>query len=238
MLQRRVNKLLWRSARRVILFVGVVVMRAWAVLVSVVALLAAGCSDTSGGGGTSPPDETTTSDSTSEPAPEPTGAETTQPRQNKPAVEIATLPIGPGAEANQPDDQAKQCVGVSLTGLELPQGATVTYRAPTLSQDDKYFEIDQSGCGGQSPECTGHQVRSGDTPACFAGVRQVTNAEGHHATLIITADATCATAEDCEALKRGGVSQIGFDSRALGGPQPSETPPETPETPAETPSDG
>ncbi|WP_327633373.1 hypothetical protein OHB24_25595 [Kribbella sp. NBC_00482] len=209
-------------------------MRAWAVMVSVTALLVAGCSDTSGDEGTSPPDTTTTSESTSEPAPEPTGAESTQPRENKPSVEIATLPIGPGAEANQPDDQAKQCVGVSLTGLELPQGATVTYREPTLSQDGKDFEIDQSACGGQSPGCSGHQIRAGDTPACFAGVRQVTNAEGHHATLIIAADATCATAEDCKALKPGGISQIGFDSRALGGPAPSETP----ETPAETPSDG
>jgi hypothetical protein len=208
-------------------------MRAWAVMVSVTALLVAGCSDTSGDGGSSPSDGTPTSDSTSEPAPEPTGAESTQPRQNKPSVEIATLPIGPGAEANQPDDQAKQCVGVSLTGLELPQGATVTYREPTLSQDDTYFEIDQSACGGQSPTCSGHQIRSGDTPACFTGVRQKTQAEGHHATLVITADATCATTEDCTALKPGGTSQIGFDSRALGGPGPSESPVETPETPSD-----
>ncbi|RZT27213.1 hypothetical protein EV649_0967 [Kribbella sp. VKM Ac-2569] len=216
-------------------------MRAWAVMVSVIALLVAGCSDTSGDEGTSPPDGTTTSESTSEPAPESTGAESTQPREKKPSVEIATLPIGPGAQANQPDDQAKQCVGVSLTGLELPQGSTATYRAPTLKQDGTYFEIDQSACGGQSPVCSGHQISADETPACFAGVRQVTNAEGHHATLIITADATCATAEDCKALEPGGISQIGFDSRALGGPGPSESPietPETPETPAETPSDG
>ncbi|MFI5693381.1 hypothetical protein ACIA58_16160 [Kribbella sp. NPDC051586] len=198
-------------------------MRALLAAVSVTVLLLAGCS--SNDGGTPTPVDTVTADDTTEPAPEPTGAESTQPEQKQPSINIVSLPIGPGADANQPDDQSKQCVGVSLTGLELPKGTKLTYDTPGV--DPKLFELDQSACGDQGPECPGHQVTSDDQPACYVGVHQVTADGGQHATLIVPATATCATDEDCASIKRESISSIGFDTRALGNPEPSETP-ETP----------
>lgn len=165
---------------------------------------------------------TATADDTTEPAPEPTDAESTQPQQKQPSISIVSLPIGPGAQANQPDDQSKQCVGVTLTGLDLPNGTTLTFGAPGLSQDGDYFKIDQSGCGDQGPACEGHQIRSDDQPPCYVGVQQLIPDEGKHSTLVIPAAATCASDDDCASIKDGGQSQVGFDTHALG--SPSETP--------------
>jgi hypothetical protein len=192
---------------------------------SVTVLLLTGCS--SGDGGTPTPVVTATADDTTEPAPEPTGAESTQPQQKQPSISIVSLPIGPGAQANQPDDQSKQCVGVTLTGLDLPKGTTLTFGSPGLSQDGDYFTIDQSGCGDQGPACDGHQIKSDDQPPCYVGVQQLTRDEGNHSTLVVPATATCASDQDCASIKDGGQSQVGFDTRALGNPEPSETP-ETP----------
>jgi hypothetical protein len=200
-------------------------MRALVVAVSVTVLWLAGCS--SGDGGTPQPVVTATGDDTTEPAPEPTAAESTQPQQKQPSISIVSLPIGPGAQANQPSDETKQCTGVTLTDLDVPDGTTLTFGTPGLSQDGKYFAIDQSGCGDQGPACDGHQVRSGDQSPCYVGVQQVTLDEGKHSTLVIPATATCASDQDCASIKDGGQSQIGFDSHALGNPEPSETP-ETP----------
>lgn len=198
-------------------------MRALITTVSVTVLLLTGCSSTDGG--TPTPVVTATADDTGEPAPEPTGAESTQPEQKQPSISIVSLPIGPGAPADQPSDQSKQCVGVSLTGLDLPSGTTLTYGAPAV--DPNLFELDQSACGDQGPECPGNQVTSDNQPACYVGVHQVAPAEGQHTTLVVPATATCATAEDCASIKQNNLSQIGFDTRALGNPEPSETP-ETP----------
>jgi hypothetical protein len=224
--QRRVNKRLSRAARRVILVVGVVVMRALVVTVSVTVLWLAGCSDTSGGtpGQAPQPEVTATAVDTTEPAPEPTGAESTQPQQKKPSISIVSLPIGPGAQANQPSDESKQCVGVTLTGLDVPNGTTLTFGSPSLGQDGDYFKIDQSGCGDQGPACDGHQIRSDNQPPCYVGVQQATRDEGKQSTLVIPAGATCASDQDCASIKDGGESQIVFDTRALGGGDPSATP--------------
>jgi hypothetical protein len=211
------------------------------VTVSVTVLWLAGCSDSSGGtpGQAPQPEVTATADDTTEPAPEPTGAESTQPKQKKPSINIVSLPVGPGAQANQPDDQSKQCVGVTLTGLDVPAGTTITFGSPSLEQDGDYFKIDQSGCSGQGPVCDDHQIRSDDQPPCYVGVQQVTRDEGKHSTLVFkAASATCASDQDCASIKDGDQSQVGFDTRALGGGggEPSETP--TEDQPSETPSDG
>lgn len=230
-----------------------VVVSAWRVIavIGVFSVLGA-CSDTSSNQSepipSTPGTETTSqtpSGEPTEPGYEPTAPETAQPTRKQPSIHLTGAPIGPGVPVNQPADEAKQCAGVSLTDLELRNGTTLTFDPPTVS-DESIFTIDQSGCGDQSPSCSGYSLRPDGDNGCFVGVRQLTKRKGEHVTLIIPATAICATDEDCKSLEGHGASEIGFDSRDLGSTtptdspstEPSESPEESPsETPTETPTE-
>lgn len=224
-------------------------MPVWRVIAAIGMLaVLGGCADTPTGqpdpATSDPTSETTaetTTETTTEPQPEPTDPESAQPTRKQPSLRIAEAPIGPGLEVNQPADDAKQCIGVSLTGLELRNGTTLEFGSPGLAQDEEVFRIDRSACGDQGPSCSGYRFRSDGTPGCYVGVRQVTKDGGQHATLVIPAVATCATEQDCQSLKGKEGSQIGFDSRDLGSTEPTDSPSTEPtespaESPAETPS--
>jgi hypothetical protein len=195
------------SARRVILVLGVVVMRAWAVTVSVLVLLVSGCSDTSGG--SSPPDANSTAENTSEPAPEPTDAESTQQQQNKPSVEIASLPIGGVA------DDGSSCNPISWLAGDIPAGVTIELGTPSFDPTG-VFEVDQSGCTGNERSCDGLEWTAQDLPQCWVGFRQI--ADEGSVTLVIPANATCETQQQCDQLHGLGGSQITLTA------QPRETP--------------
>ena len=167
-----------------------------------------------------------------EPGPEPTDPETAQPTRKQPSIRIAEAPIGPGADGGQPDDPADQCTGVTLTGLQLPAGTTMTFGTPELKPGG-VFDIHQSACGSHGPSCAKYRLQP-DSGPCYVGVRQVTKTSGQHVTLIIAATATCASAKDCSSLEGHGGSQIGFDSQDLG--EPTATTTTEAESPSETPS--
>jgi hypothetical protein len=228
-----------QSALRVILSVGVVVMRWWPmtvpVTVAVLILAVAGCSDTSGdagGGGTSPPIPTTTG--TEEPPTEPTTTETTQTRQDKPSLEIASLPVG-GVP-----DEGSNCNPVNWLAGDIPEGVTIKLGTPRFKPTG-IFEVDQSGCPGDARTCRGLEWTATDADQCWVGFRQV--ADEGSVSLIIPATATCETRKLCDSLKGLAGSQIGLTAQTRETPETptetSETPPETTsEPPPETPSGG
>ncbi|NIK60977.1 hypothetical protein [Kribbella shirazensis] len=207
-------------------------MRWWPVTVSVVIFAVAGCADTSGGGGgggTSPPIPPTTG--TDEPPTEPTTTETTQTRQDKPSLEIASLPVG-----GVPDEGAN-CNPVSWLAGDIPEGVTITLGRPRFKPTG-IFAVDQSGCPGDARACPGLEWTAEEARQCWVGFRQV--ADEGSVTLVIPAIATCETRQQCNGLKGLGGSQIDLTARRRETPEtPPDTPPETPpETPVETPSGG
>ncbi|MFF0345443.1 hypothetical protein [Kribbella sp. NPDC004875] len=207
-------------------------MRAWAVTVSVLVLLVSGCSGTSGGSSppdaTSAPDSTSSADNTSEPAPEPTAAESTQQQQNKPSIEIASLPIG-----GVPDG-GSNCNPISWLAGDIPDGVTITLGTPSF-QPEGVFEVDQSGCTGNEQSCEGVEWTAQNLPQCWVGFRQV--ADEGSVTLVIPADATCQTQQQCDDLKGLGGSQIGLTAQPRESPTPSGESP-TPSSESPTPSGG
>lgn len=202
------------------------------VLVSVAIFAVAGCADTSGdagGGGTSPPITTTTG--TEEPPTEPTTTETTQTRQDKPSLEIASLPVG-GVP-----DEGSNCNPVNWLAGDIPEGVTIKLGKPRFKPTG-IFEVDQSGCPGSARSCAGLEWTAEDADQCWVGFRQV--ADEGSVTLVIPATATCETRKLCDSLKDLSGSQIGLTARRRETVEtPPETPPETPvDTPVETPSGG
>ena len=189
--------------RRVILFLGVVVMRLLAVTVSVLMLL--GCSGTSGDGGTSGPPTpllalpSVTPEDTSEPVPEPTGTEPTQSVQTKPSIEIASLPVG-----GVPED-GSNCNSISWLAGEIPAGVTIRLGTPAFDPTG-VFEVDPSGCRPDAQTCTGLEWTAQNTPQCWVGFQQIAR-EGT-VSLIIPATAICDSQEVCDTLKTLGGSQI------------------------------
>jgi hypothetical protein len=161
-------------------------------LLAVAVLVLAGCADTPNGGGTPAP--TTASETTGEPSPEPTTPETTQTKQNKPSISIATAPVG-GA----PDSiDVEQCASVSWLGDEIPAGATIRLGEPQLSPRG-IFRLDQSICSGRRA-CPGVVWDSDNQPPCSVGARQIKNVD-RSVSVVIPAFATCESAEDCADLR-------------------------------------
>lgn len=185
--------------------VGVVVMRGLTVAVAVIAVLLAGCSDTTSGGGTPAPGQAT-SEATGEPSAEGTGAETAQPRQSKPSIEIVSAPIGGNVEA----DGLRQCAEVNWLGRSpIPDGTAIRLGSPGLDPDG-VFEFDQSSCSGDLRPCSDVEWQSVNFKPCYVGVRQVENGSDD-VSLIIPVKATCTSQEDCDSLVDGtGGSQIRF----------------------------
>ncbi|MFB6718571.1 hypothetical protein ACFCV3_00335 [Kribbella sp. NPDC056345] len=192
-------------------------------------MLVVGCSDTpaGNGGSTTPPETTETT--TGEPTPEPTTTETTQTKQNKPAISLATAPVG-GA----PDETGiEQCASVAWLAGDLPDGTVVTFGEVRLEPGD-IFELYQQACPGDRRRCPGLTIRANTEPeSCYVGAKQVANGT-EDPNVVIEAEVTCDTEDDCrkvqkEAKKRG--TQVEF----ITGELPTETvePTETPETPTD-----
>ncbi|WP_344154266.1 hypothetical protein [Kribbella yunnanensis] len=195
-------------------------------------MLVAGCDDTSAGdgppGGTSPPETTAP---TEEPKPEPTDPESTQTTQNKPAISLATAPVG-GA----PDEAGiSQCASVAWLAGEVPDGTVVTFGEVHL-EPSNIFKLDQEACADDRRQCPGLVISSNrQFEPCYVGARQVANGN-EDPNVVIEAEVTCNTEEDCrkvqkEAKKRG--TQVEFITGELPTLEPTETvePTETPETP-------
>src|SRR4051812_18466436 len=128
-----------------------------------IVMLVVGCSDTSVGsdppGGTTPPQESVTSD---EPAPEPTDPESTQTKQNQPAISLATAPIG----GNPDEAGVKQCTAVAWLAGAIPEGTTVTLGTVTL-EPDNVFKLNQQVCSSDRPQCTGLVWKPDSTDTCY-----------------------------------------------------------------------
>lgn len=188
---------------------GVVVMRWSAVTVSVLILLVVGCADTSGGGDPAASEATVTSVDTGEPVPEPTGTESTQAQQNKPSIEIASLPIG-GVP-----DEGSTCNPISWLAGDIPDGVTIKLGTPTFDPAG-VFDVDPAGCPADAQSCDGLEWTAQNLPQCWVGFKQ-TASEGT-VSLVVPATATCATVAQCSKLASLGGSQITLTA------QPTQTP--------------
>ena len=184
-----------------------VAVRVLAMTVSVLVLAAAGCSGTSGD--TTPPDVTVTVSATGEPAPEPTGPEPTQSQQNKPSIEIASLPVG-----GVPEDGTR-CNPISWLAGDIPSGVTLRLGTPTFDPPG-IFEMDPSGCRPDVQSCPDLQWTAQNLPQCWVGFKQI-GTEGT-VSLIIPATAICDTEDLCDTFRTLGGSQITLTA------QPAETP--------------
>lgn len=179
---------------------------AMATLVAAIVMVAVGCGGQSSGGsspgdaGTTPPDGSVTTTSTDEPAPEPTDAESSQPEQRKPGFELATAPAGGNAD----DAGVEQCASVSLTGVDLAEGTTITLGGVTL-EPDGIFQLDQGICEGRA--CPDVQWTKDSRDSCYVGARQVA-AGSDPVKVVVAAVVTCASEEDCQTLK-GAAEKVG-----------------------------
>jgi hypothetical protein len=195
------------------------------------AVLVVGCEDTPSSGGTTTQTPTTSETTTGEPPPEPTTPETTQTKQKKPSLPIATAPVGGAPDS----DGVEQCASVGWLGTDLPDGTTVKLGSPRLEPDD-VFELDQSICSGQRA-CPDVIWNQDNQDSCFVGARQIANRNAS-VSVIVPAVATCASEKDCEDLKAGlKGSQVAFSARVRETPTTEPTPTDEP-SPDETPTDG
>ncbi len=191
-----------------------------------IVMLVVGCSDTSAGsdppGGTAPPQDTVTS---GEPQPEPTDPESTQTKQNQPAISLATAPIG-----GNPDEAGiRQCTAVAWLAGEIPDGTTVTLGAVTL-EPGNVFKLDQQVCSNDRQQCTGLIWKPDSTETCYVGAEQIAPGDGN-VKVVVAAEVKCATEQDCQAVKEASANQ-GTQVFFIPGEFPAETvPTETPETP-------
>ena len=174
-------------------------MRALVAVTAATVLLLTGCS--SGDGGTPTPVVTTTPDDTTEPAPEPTDAESTQPEQKQPSISIASLPIG-GASV---DDLHPNCYSVSLTDSSLPAGTTIELGTTTF-KPEQVFGADQQSCPDDLPACPSVQWTADKHDTCYVGVRQLVSSGS--TTLQVPGEATCESQSDCDSLLGRSGSQI------------------------------
>jgi hypothetical protein len=184
-------------------------MRALVASISVTVLLLTGCS--SSDGGTPTPVVTTTADDTTEPAPEPTDAESTQPEQKQPSISVASLPIG----GSSVDDLHPSCYSVSLTDTSLPAGTTIELGSATFKPEG-VFAADQQSCPGDLPGCTGVRWTADQHDTCYVGVRQLVSSGS--TTLQVPGQATCESQSDCDSLLGRSGSQIVLTA------SPAETP--------------
>jgi len=192
-------------------------------VVLVVLTVAAGCSD-----------ETTDSDVpsgvevTSDPPTEPTGPESPQPAQGKPAVRIASLPIGGDPKV----DGLRQCAQVNWLGEPIPDGVTVSIDDIRLKPKG-VFRLDQESCGSDQRSCA-EARRIVDDEACYVGVRQVAAAApARRRELIIAGTVTCQQLPDCKKVQQKDGSDIFFTPQDFG-PSPDESPTDSP---TDTPTD-
>lgn len=190
-----------------------------------IVMLVAGCSDTTagGGGGTTPPEDTVTS---GEPRPEPTDPESTQTKENKPAISLATAPIG----GNPDEAGVRQCTAVAWLAGEIPDGTLVTLGAVHLEPDD-VFKLDQQACANDRQQCSGLVWKADSTDTCYVGAEQVANGDTE-VKVVIKAEVTCASEQDCRKVREAAEKQ-GTQVFFIPGELPVETvePTETPETP-------
>ncbi|MET7281583.1 hypothetical protein ABZS29_25330 [Kribbella sp. NPDC005582] len=155
-----------------------------------------------------------------EPAPEPTDPESTQTKQNQPAISLATAPIG----GNPDEAGVKQCTAVAWLAGQIPEGTTVTLGTVTL-EPDNVFKLNQQVCSSDRPQCTGVVWKPDSTETCYVGAEQVA-AGDKDVQVVIAADVRCATEQDCRDVRAAAEKQ-GTQVFFI----PGELPSETPETP-------
>jgi len=197
--------------------------------------MVAGCGGSSpDSGGTTLPEPTSTSASTEEPAPEPTEPETTQTKQNKPAISLATAPIG----GNPDDAGVQQCTAAAWLAGQIPDGTTVTLGTVHL-EPDNVFQLNDQACPSDRQRCPGLVWSPGSTDSCYVGAVQVA-AGDQDVKVVIEAAVTCASEQDCRAVEAAAKkqgSQVFFIPGELPSPTPTVDPTvtveptETPETP-------
>jgi hypothetical protein len=154
---------------------------------------------------------------TSEPPTEQTGPESPQPTQGKPAVRVASLPIGGDPEV----DGLQQCAEVNWLGESIPDGVTVSIDAIGLDPEG-VFRLDQQSCGSGQRSCA-EAGRIVENKACYVGVRQVA-AGGEDVQLIIAGTVTCRQQRDCKrVVEQNDGSDISFSPQDFG-PSPDESP--------------
>jgi hypothetical protein len=135
-------------------------------LIAVLALLTAACGNHPSGGGSDPSTPPSTPDqSTTTPAIEATGPEPPPPAAGgPPAIEIASLPVGGGADD---DTSVHQCVGVSWLGSRIPDGVSVLITAVRI-QPSGVFTQSTSGCA--RPLCNSSFAFTADQDRCTVPV--------------------------------------------------------------------
>lgn len=92
--------------------------------------------------------DSTGPEATGTPQVEDTGPQSARPTgENRPAIDMASLPVGGGAE----DSSARhQCIGVSWLGSDIPAGFAVVVTSVRIEPGDA-FAVSSSGC--DEPRC-------------------------------------------------------------------------------------
>jgi hypothetical protein len=170
-------------------------------------LLGAGC----GGGSQDPaespdaqPGDVATEMASSDPAPEGTGAEPPAPaRDGAPALKIASLPVGGGAED---DSTTEQCVSVSWLGRRMPDGVSVLVTDVRI-RPSGVFTRSGSGCGG--PGCESSFSFTADRDTCTVAVT-ATGRPGAAARLSVNGRPQCSAEQEewCRDLDESGGKSI------------------------------
>jgi hypothetical protein len=181
----------------------------------VLALLVFGCGDPAPDSPTSQSTEAATPQST--PAVEGTGAERPAPAGDAPpAIKIASLPIGGGAD----DDTAThQCVSVSWLGSRIPEGVSIVVTAVRI-EPAGVFAQSGSGCGRPPCRASFAFLAQGDT--CTVPV----TAEGRPgSTARLHVDGTVRCPQGSQAMCREFAATAGQRSIELVVPEAPAPPP-------------
>jgi hypothetical protein len=200
-------------------------MRGCSALVIIVVLaVVAGCRDSGSRASGEPSNSVEVTPSS--PPPEPTGPESPQPTHKKPAVRVASLPIGGDTSV----DGLRQCADVNWLGTSpIPDGVDVSIDSISLDPEGVFW-LDQESCGSSQQSCA-ERARMVDGEACSVGVRQVA-AGDEDVTLVIAGTVTCEELPDCENLVGPDEgSQITFtpeDFEPSSAESPTGTSPESP----------
>lgn len=200
-----------------------------------------GCGGSTPSGDSGAPEVPSSQETFANPSDEPTGPEPPQPTRDRPAIEIASLPVG----GNVNSDGTSQCAEVNWLGTKpIPDGVTVLVSGIGLDPGG-VFRLDRGACSSDLGSCVGVRWRGDSLSPCQVGVRQIAAGDGD-VQLIVKGTVTCRELADCQNLVQpGNGSQISFSPEDIA-PPTEESPPETstepptdgpPDTPTDVPTD-
>lgn len=173
------------------------------------------------GGVSSPPSGDDASE-VSSPAPEGTGPESPQPKQDGgPSISVASLPVG-GAGTADPANPDQQCGSVNWLLGPLPSGVVV--QLGDISFDPPgIFERGGDGCGSDQPVCNSGTTWTEGSSSCSVPVIQLDPSSAADVTIVVAGKINCPSQAVCDQLRGQLNGQSGSQAIVTAIPHDTQT---------------